>query len=60
MINKQTRLVEILCAVISLNFYFKLILQLLVPQMDFVPPKKISLGGPVTIIALRRSGNLSK
>jgi len=28
--------------------------------MDFVPPKKISLGGPVTIIALRRSGNLSK
>jgi len=25
MINKQTRLVEILCAVISLNFYFKLI-----------------------------------
>jgi len=26
--------------------YFKIILQLLRPKLCFVPPKKISLGGP--------------
>jgi len=30
----------------SIIIYFKIILQLWGPKMAFVPPKKISLGGP--------------